>query len=179
MRLTARARYAVRLMLELHRLGGEYQPVRLGEIAEVTGISRKFLEQLVVSLKSHSLLRSKCGRKGGYSLARPAEKITVGHVLTAVAGRLSFAVCVDEPDVCMYAEVCSCRLLWSLMQKRMDAVLNEFSIADLATSDWMAKVRDEVAELGVCAEGEARSTPGGCGFVPACARTKAQAEEAP
>ncbi len=178
MKLTARASYAVRLMLELHRLGGEYQPVRLGEIAEVTGISRKFLEQLVVSLKSHDLLRSKCGRKGGYSLARPAEKITVGHVLTAVAGRISLAVCVDDPQVCMYSDVCSCRLLWSLMQRRMDKILNEFSIADLTTTDWMDRVRDELAELDVCSANDTRSTPGGCGFVPACARTKEQAEDA-
>ena len=83
MKLSARARYAVRLMVELLRNGGVDGPVQLSEIARLTGISRSFLEQLAIALKNHGLLYGICGRKGGYVIARPADEITLRHIIVA------------------------------------------------------------------------------------------------
>lgn len=173
MKLAARTTYAVRLMLELHRLGGADAPVRLSEVARVTGISRGFLEQLAVELRNHSLLRAVSGRNGGYSLACPPGEISVRDVITAVSGPISLAACVDMPEICVYAGECECRLLWVLLQDRIATVLEEYKLTDLARKETMDAIRKEM-ELAdtVCrvrGDGRAGAVPVGAG-APACAR---------
>jgi Rrf2 family cysteine metabolism transcriptional repressor len=131
-------------MVELDRNGGRETPVHLGKISQITGISRRYLEQLAIALKSHSLLRGVSGRKGGYLLARPASEITIGEVLTSVIGPINLSVCVVEPELCMRSEFCSCRLIWTLLNRRVNAVLEEFSIADLSNKELLATVREQL-----------------------------------
>jgi len=144
MKLSARARYAVRLMVELDRLDGRRKPVQLSRIAEITGISRRYLEQLAIALKSHSLLRGISGRNGGYLLAKPPSNITIGDVLTAVIGPIHFSVCVVEPDICMRADFCECRLIWTLLDRRVNSLLEEYTVADLTDQDRLEGIRREL-----------------------------------
>lgn len=146
MKLSARARYAVRLMLEVHRLGGAGRPVRLSEIARSSGISRRFLEQLVMGLRNHSLLKGISGRHGGYFLSRSPSDISMREVITAVIGPISLAICVEDPDICSQSDSCECRLLWSLLQKRIDELLDQYSLADLGDKDILDPIRRQLEE---------------------------------
>lgn len=142
MRLSSRARYAVRLTLEVHRRGHGGRPVRLSEISKVTNVSRRFLEQLAMTLKSHSILRGICGRNGGYVLGRAADEITVGDVLRAVTGPLELAVCTDEATDCMAAEFCEIRVIWMLLERRINEVLDDYTIADVLDKPSLEAVRE-------------------------------------
>jgi Rrf2 family protein len=148
MKLSARARYAVRLMVELERLGGRKKPVRLGHVSKITGISKRYLEQLAIALKSDSLVRGVAGRNGGYLLARPASSITIGDVLTAVTGPINLTICVVEPDLCMRSDLCECRTIWTLLNLRINKVLEEFTIADLLDRKLLKEVRARLLEEG-------------------------------
>ncbi len=144
MKISSRARHAVRLMLEVARLSDGYTPVKLSDVASVTGLSRRFLEQLVIALKSHSLLRGVCGRYGGYLLARQSNEITIGDVFTAIVGPIQLAVCADDATVCMSSDFCSSRMIWALLQKRINAVLNEYTISDLLDARLMKSMQEEL-----------------------------------
>jgi Rrf2 family cysteine metabolism transcriptional repressor len=144
MKLSSRARHAVRLMLEISRLGDGEKPVQLSQVAKTTGLSRRFLEQLAISLKSHSLVTSVCGRKGGYLLARPNDEITIGNVLTAVMGPINLAVCAEDASLCLASEFCECRMIWVLLRERINSVLNEYTLADLLDKDWLETVRAQL-----------------------------------
>lgn len=146
MKLTSRARHAVRLALEVSRRECDKRPIQLAEIARVTGLSQKFLEQLAIALKSHSLLRGVAGRHGGYLLARPANEITIGQVLTAVLGPIDLSVCTGDPSICINAEFCECRIMWALLRHRINKVLNEFTLADLEDKKLMSSMIDEIQE---------------------------------
>lgn len=74
-------------MAELAR-SGDGGPVPLAQIAERREMPLQFLEQLFSTLRRAGLLNSQRGVKGGYSLARPAEEITVLEVVQALDGRL-------------------------------------------------------------------------------------------
>lgn len=63
-------------------------PVPIGAIAERRGMPVQFLEQLFSTLRRAGLLQSHRGAKGGYTLARPPEEITVLEVVQALDGRL-------------------------------------------------------------------------------------------
>ena len=145
MRLSNRARHAVRLMIEICRRSGGDKPVSLGEVSRVTNISRGFLEQIAMALKSHGLIRGVCGKKGGYLPGRPAEQITIRAVLAAIAGDVQLAVCTSTPPECMAADFCECRLLWTLLQKRIEHVLDEYTIADMIKQEGIERLRAELA----------------------------------
>ena len=140
MRLSTRGRYSVRLMLELARLGADETPVSLQELAAWTGISRRYLEQLIIPLRAALLLRGHAGRSGGYSLTRQPAEVTVGEVLAAATGPLSLVQCIDREETCSRSTACECRVLWTLLTERMRAVLDEYSLADLADPRWLARV---------------------------------------
>jgi Rrf2 family protein len=84
--VTSKSRYAVVALAELARSGGS--PVPIGAIAERRGMPVQFLEQLFSTLRRSGLLTSHRGVKGGYTLARPAEEITVLEVVQALDGKV-------------------------------------------------------------------------------------------
>jgi Rrf2 family protein len=69
------------------------RPVPIKELAERREIPEQFLEQLFSTLRRASLLTSHRGMRGGYTLARPAEEITVLDVVQALDGKVG-----DEAD---------------------------------------------------------------------------------
>jgi Rrf2 family protein len=73
-------------MAELARSGA--RPVPIKELAERREIPEQFLEQLFSTLRRSGLLTSHRGMKGGYTLARPADEITVLEVVQALDGKV-------------------------------------------------------------------------------------------
>ena len=73
-------------MAELARSG--QRPVPIKELAERRGIPEQFLEQLFSTLRRSGLLTSHRGMKGGYTLSRPADEITVLEVVQALDGKV-------------------------------------------------------------------------------------------
>jgi Rrf2 family protein len=84
--VTSKSRYAVVAMAELAQAGDV--PTPIAQIAERRDMPVQFLEQLFSTLRRDGLLNSQRGVKGGYTLARPAEEITVLEVVQALDGRL-------------------------------------------------------------------------------------------
>ncbi|MDI1464003.1 Rrf2 family transcriptional regulator [Catellatospora sp. KI3] len=87
MHITARHDYAVQAMLAIAAVGGGH--VTTGELAALQGIPATYLAPLLYDLRRAELLSSRAGTDGGYCLARPPERISVGDVMRAVSGELS------------------------------------------------------------------------------------------
>ena len=87
MRVTTRARYAMRALYDLafHRRG---QAAQAKEIAAREQIPLRFLIQILQDLRKAGLVEARRGPGGGYALARPPEQITLADVLRAVRGGL-------------------------------------------------------------------------------------------
>ncbi len=83
MKLSTKGRYAMVALADI-----ALQPadalVTLAEISERQDISLPYLEQLFVKLRRADLVASVRGPGGGYRLARPASKIRVVEILSAV-----------------------------------------------------------------------------------------------
>lgn len=156
MKLTTRARYALRAMIQIAQYGEHDKPLKLVDIAERTSVSRRYLEQLVIPLKNASLVRGVSGKEGGYILAKPAREIKVGDIIQASIGPINIVDCVNDPDSCMKVAWCECRPLYVLLNKKITDALNEFTLADLAAHN---------VDLPVCAgPGKSRTpdTPSSC-----------------
>ena len=88
MKLTTRSEYALLAMIHLSRCDrGEAVP--LNQVARAQKVPLKYLEQLVSALCRAGYLTSTKGQKGGYVLAKPAEKITVAEIIRLFDGALA------------------------------------------------------------------------------------------
>lgn len=165
MKISTRARYGLRLMVELTRELRKHSPVHLGRIAAITGISDNYLAQLAIALKNDGLLVGVSGKKGGYHLSRPPAEIAVSEVVRAVIGPLRLTSCVDSPDVCLNSSFCEARLIWVILSGTMNEVLNKYTLADLVDEERIAEIREtysylpalDADRLMVGAEGESGS----------------------
>jgi Rrf2 family cysteine metabolism transcriptional repressor len=84
--VTSKSRYAVIALAELARAGD--RPVPIAQVAERRDMPVQFLEQLFSTLRRDGMLQSQRGVKGGYTLARPPDQITVLEVVQSLDGKL-------------------------------------------------------------------------------------------
>lgn len=136
MKLSTRARYALRLMLEIAKQADRNIPVSLQQVARQGELSRRYLEQLVIGLKNASLIRGVSGKIGGYCLTKPAGEIKIGAIIESAIGPVNIVDCVNDPRRCLKADVCECRLLWAVINGRIVDVFNEISLADMLDKKW-------------------------------------------
>jgi Rrf2 family protein len=83
--ITTKSPYALSALVELHRQGTA-GPVPIAELARRREIPVQFLEQLFATLRRAGVLRSQRGVKGGYTLARPADEVTVLELVELLDG---------------------------------------------------------------------------------------------
>jgi Rrf2 family protein len=131
MRISSRGRYALKMMLDIALDGGAEKPVSLSSVAERTGLSHGYLEQLAMALRSAGLVRGVAGRRGGYRLVDSPSEITVRRIIEAVMGPIRVVDCVDDPDSCPHVESCECFDVYELVNRRIIEVLEEFNLEEL------------------------------------------------
>lgn len=130
MKLSTRTRYGTRALLELALRQAE-GPVFLKDIAASQNLSLPYLEHLVAPLISGGLIRSTKGPKGGISLAKKPENISMKEITYLLEGSLAPVDCVDCADVCDRSQFCVTREIWSDMKEAMDNVLEAMTLKDL------------------------------------------------
>lgn len=87
MRFSKKSEYGLRAVLILAN-SPPHQTLQIQELSETSGVSVKFLEQILLVLKKGGILRSKRGVGGGYQLNRPARSVTLGEIIRLMDGDL-------------------------------------------------------------------------------------------
>jgi Rrf2 family protein len=135
MKLSKRGEYGLRAMIDLANWDHESQVVQIKEIAERQQIPSKFLEQILLNLKNAGLLHSKMGVGGGYYLARPADEITLGHIVRVLDGPLAPIRCVSqmayEPCGCPDEATCGLRMVMQDVRNVISDILDQTNLADV------------------------------------------------
>jgi Rrf2 family iron-sulfur cluster assembly transcriptional regulator len=143
-KVSTRGDYASRALLSLALRSDETGPTSVRDIAERTGLPQPYLEQILLALKGAGLVRSKRGVGGGYVLARPAEEITLGAIVSAVDGPIAvgdFGV-PHENGACDHEGQCVLLEVWAEVGTHMRRHLDSFTLADM-----VARARGTTAAL--------------------------------
>lgn len=111
MKVTAKSRYALRILLDVALFGDE-RPRTIHEVADSQSISEKFISRIVVPLRHAGLLSSVRGGHGGLQLARLPEQITVLDVVEAMDGPVSLLACLTRPRACPKQGKCAAEDVW-------------------------------------------------------------------
>ena len=141
--LSSKAKYGLKAMVYLARHEGQ-GPSLIADVAEAERIPKKFLDAILLEMKNQGLLSSKKGKGGGYVLARPAERITVGDIVRILDGPLAPIPCVSRTayrpcEDCADETACTVRAVMQDVRDAIAAILDNTTLADMRVS----KVRAE------------------------------------
>ncbi len=138
MRVSAKADYAVRAVVELAAAGDG--PVKGERIAQAQEIPLKFLENIMIDLRHGGIVRSQRGVEGGYWLARPAEEISLAEVIRAVDGPLANVRGRRSEEVEYVGSAQRLRTVWVAVRASLRNVLETVTVADVATGELPSEV---------------------------------------
>jgi len=141
MKLSTRSRYGLKAVVDLAVCYGD-GPVPLPQLAAQQGVSEAYLELLLRSLRKSGVVETARGAQGGYALSRAPEEISVQEVLGVLEGTTALVDCVDTGmRGCENACACAARPLFLKLQSRINEVLKDTSIRDLAEDNLQQKRR--------------------------------------
>jgi Rrf2 family protein len=143
-RISAKADYAVRAVVELAAATGE-KPVKAERLATAQAIPLNFLENILGELRHAGIVRSHRGAEGGFRLAKPADQLTVADVIRAVEGPLA-SVRGGPPEDASYAGAATALpRVWIAVRANLRKVVERVTIADVASGK-LPSVIDKLAE---------------------------------
>lgn len=139
MKLSTKSRYGVRALFDMAYHAGS-MPAQIKDISRRQNISPRYLEQIFQDLKKAGLLKSRRGPQGGYSLAKPPDKITVKEIVLAAEGELLLVDCVkgkrkDPNDAkdqgCEFDNRCITQGIWTEGSRILGNYFESITLKDM------------------------------------------------
>jgi Rrf2 family protein len=128
MQITRQADYALRAMIYLANM----EPTRraaTSQIAEIQHIPPSFLAKIISQLSIAGLIHTSRGARGGVSLSRSPEEISVLEVVEAIDGPIALNECTVSEGACIFGEDCLIRPIWCDAQSELVDRLRTTSFA--------------------------------------------------
>ena len=149
MKITYKCDYALKALLEL-ALNYNKEIVSISELAQIGDIPDKFLEQVLLMLKKGGFVDSKRGINGGYFLARPPGKITIGEVIRFIEGSIKPIACVGRKsyEACKDFESCVFRSIWDEVHTAISLVIDTITFAELVRR--VENIKKNKADYNYC-----------------------------
>jgi Rrf2 family protein len=127
-RISQKAEYAVKAVLDLTLNAPKTSGVHSSEVARRAQVPKKFLDAILLDLRKSGFVSSKRGPDGGHWLARDPARITIGAILEAIDGPLVVAAKpgrrATPADACLEA-------LWERVEGAVRSVVDEVTLDDL------------------------------------------------
>lgn len=132
MKLTFKGDYALKIILDLSLNYGKTL-AQIKDISKRQDIPKKFLEQIVLLLKSAKYINTIRGPKGGISLAKAPSEITLGEIVRLIEGPTSPIACVSTTGYskCDFEKKCVFRNVWLDVKERVNEVLDHTTFEDM------------------------------------------------
>lgn len=133
MKLSTKGRYGLRAVLDL-AVHDTDEAVALSQIADRQGISMNYLEQLIPKLRKAGIVKGIRGAQGGYILAKPADKISIGDILRALEGDLNPVDCAEVSNgesTCSNSDTCVTKYVWKRISDSINDAVDGIMLSEL------------------------------------------------
>lgn len=131
-RLSKLTDYAVAILAQLS-IAGEGKVASCAVLSAMTGVPEPTVAKILKMLTRAGFVMSTRGIHGGYRLDRPADKLTVADIITAMDGPIAVTACVDGgSNDCMLEAKCPVRGNWDRVNRAVRAALEEVTLADIS-----------------------------------------------
>jgi Rrf2 family protein len=128
---SASTTHALRAVAWLASHGGE-KAVMGRELARTLKVPPEYLSKVLGTLARNGVLNASRGVKGGYRLARPAERIRLAEVIEPFEGKRTHPACVLRPErPCRDSGACSAHAAWGELKRTYVQFLDKTTVADI------------------------------------------------
>ena len=120
------------------------------ELASHVDLPLPVVSKVLKALTRANILESQRGTKGGYSLAREPDELTVAEMIAALDGPLALTQCSQGPSVCALEATCSIKNPWQVINHVVQNSLASITLADLPSPVFSGQLAPlaELAGLG-------------------------------
>lgn len=133
MKMSSKARYGLYAAVELAKRYDTCEVVPVCTLAQCTGVTEKYLEQILALMKKQNVVVAVRGANGGYKLKNTPQSTTVGQVLRAVEDNLEIVDCLHKS--CSAKCNCVSRNLWAKLYDNINSYLDTISLKQLSEDD--------------------------------------------
>lgn len=109
------------------------------ELAGEVDLPVPVVSKILKSLTRAGVLESHRGAKGGYSLARRPEDLSVVEMITALDGPVALTQCNMSAEVCAHERSCAVRSPWQVINQVVHYALSGVTLADLINPTFPAQ----------------------------------------
>lgn len=137
--------YALRAMAFMSQLApGEYVLVR--DIGKKLDLPADYLGKVMLALARGGMLESQRGRNGGFRLSKPALKIRLFEILSAVEPVRKYETCLLGRKICCDETACPIHFAWKEARGKVVALLKDTPLTALAEHQSALKPSDLVPD---------------------------------
>ncbi|MEW6744840.1 MAG: SUF system Fe-S cluster assembly regulator [Planctomycetota bacterium] len=105
------------------------------DLSRLTAQPLPMVSKVLKQLARHGLLESHRGVKGGYSLPRPPDQISVREIIAALDGPIAITDCIEEgPGDCRQEECCPVRSNFQRLNDVIKGALEEVKLAQMLSA---------------------------------------------
>ncbi len=130
LQITRQTEYAIRGLQELARRNGD-APIQLKSIARNCDVSEAFLAKIFQMLSQQQIVKSHRGVKGGFSLGRTPEEISLCDIVEVCEGGIALNHCLRQSNRCENVDDCNMTEAWAKAQQALVGALEQTRLADL------------------------------------------------
>lgn len=141
MKLSSKARYGLKAMCYMADRHGE-GVISLSTMSSSIGVSEKYLEQLISTLRKAGLISANRGANGGYFLSKSPDDISVGEIIRALEDGLVIIDCLSgecdskcgcSTNPCDGDGRCNCKTynVWNKLYEAINDCLDSMSLSSL------------------------------------------------
>jgi Rrf2 family protein len=134
MQITRQADYAIRAVLYIAKLG-DNQRAATSQIAQEQHIPPSFLAKIISQLSIAGLLQTSRGARGGVTLAKQPEEISLLDVVESIDGPIALNECVNDENACSFGDDCPLRPIWCDAQEDLVNRLRSTNFAQFAAQN--------------------------------------------
>lgn len=141
--LSKKAKYAIHAMIRLAK-EQDQGPVAISEIADKEHIPPKFLEAILLELKTSGMISSKKGRSGGYYLRKDPDDINLAEIHRIIDGAIALLPCVtynyyERCEECVDEKTCTIRKAMKEVRDETVRILKRYTLTHLVEQEHILK----------------------------------------
>lgn len=130
-RMSKETDYGILLLTQFARVA-ETSVLSARELANETRVPLPTVSKILKGLARGGVLNSQRGARGGYTLARTPDQISIADVIVAMEGPVALTECVEHPGDCLQEHVCGNRRNWEVINQAVLLALRRISLAEMA-----------------------------------------------
>jgi FeS assembly SUF system regulator len=129
-RLTRLTDYGILLLTRF--ASGTGEPMRSArDLAEGARLPLPTVSKILKLLARHGLLEAHRGVKGGFTLARPADRITMAEIIRALEGPIGVTDCSAETGACEIENTCTLKTNWMRINRVVTEALDRINLSEM------------------------------------------------